>query len=60
MHKNRKKNEHVENFVFDVAAAMCFRRTVLQCSSILHLEAAVRNPNLYHRQVHGCCKADVK
>ena len=38
---------------------MCFRRRVLRCS-ILHLEAAVRNPKLCRRLVHGCRKADVK
>ena len=55
-HKNRKENEHVENLVFDVAAALrpCF--CVRQSCCV-----AARNPEICrHRQVHGCRKADVK
>ena len=63
IHTNHKENEHVENLVYDVGAALrrdlVFRTAVLQCS-ILHREAATQNPEICRCwQVHGCCKADV-
>ena len=55
---NRKENEHVENSLRQ-PCDLVFRTAVLRCS-ILHREAAARNPEICRRgQVHGCRKADV-
>ena len=55
---NRKENEHVENSLRQ-PCDLVFRTAVLRCS-ILHREAAARNPEICQRgQVHGCRKADV-
>ena len=55
---NRKENEHVENSL-QQPCDLVFRTAVLRCS-ILHREAAARNPEICRRgQVHGCRKADV-
>ena len=55
---NRKENEHVENSLRQPCDHV-FRTAVLRCS-ILHREAAARNPEICRRgQVHGCRKADV-
>ena len=55
---NRKENEHVENSLRQ-PCDLVFRTAVLRCS-ILHREAAARNPEICPRgQVHGCRKADV-
>ena len=55
---NRKENEHVENSLRQ-PCDLVFRTAVLRCS-ILHREAAARNPEISRRgQVHGCRKADV-
>ena len=58
MQANRKENEHVENLLRQ-PCDLVFRTAVLRCS-ILHREAAARNPEICRRgQVHGCRKADV-
>ena len=55
---NRKENEHVENSLRQ-PCDLVFRTAVFRCS-ILHREAAARNPEICRRgQVHGCHKADV-
>ena len=55
---NRKENEHVENSLRQ-PCDLVFRTAVLRCS-ILHREAAARNPEICRRgQVHGCRKADL-
>ena len=55
---NRKENEHVENSLRQ-PCDLVFRTAVLRCS-ILHREAAARNPETCQSgQVHGCRKADV-
>ena len=55
---NCKENEHFENSLRQSCDPV-FRTAVLRCS-ILHREAAVRNPEICRRgQVHGCRKADV-
>ena len=55
---NRKENDHVENSLRQ-PCDLVFRTAVLRCS-ILHREAAARNPeNCRRGQVHGCRKADV-
>ena len=54
---NRKENEHVENSLRQ-PCDLVFRTAVLRCS-ILHREAAARNPEICRRgQVHGCRKDD--
>ena len=58
MQANRKENEHVENSLRQ-PCDLVFRTAVLRCS-ILHREAAARNPEICRRgQVHGCRKPDV-
>ena len=58
-----KENEHVENFVSDVVAALRPCIFVRQSCGVGHitLMAATRNLEMCRRtQVHGCYKADVK
>ena len=59
--KNRIENEHVENLVFDVAAALPLCFFVRQSCRQKHREAAARNPEICRRrQVYGCLQADMK